>query len=551
MANSGAAIAGTDKSNAEAARRVPQLPRATTDEASSVDPVAALQIETNPEKLPWRRAALLGFVIVAWFLVNLTTNATRLLDFSPDLRVGAEAASSLARLFGALVLFLIPDDQSKPRLRWIAGGFIVLGIGGLVFGYLPPIVHRELSSNTAVYLSRYVWTVAGIRFLIGLIPRDPPPIAPRSLTVMLAATFGLVALVLWLPFHLPTMVHPSNLSEQAARHHLILEGLTPWHWVVSLVPFALALIAIAAIARGKSEVALGGRLLIAMILFAGAQLHDMPWPSAYGPVLTSSDVLELVFAGVVVVAGIIELHRVGDERAMLLAREQEYSRSLRDLAALKSDFTAMIAHELGNPLSAIRRYADLISRGHLEVEQREQALLAIQREAKLMTELVIDVQESARIERADFDVELRPCAIEQLIDDAAAYARTLPGEHQLTVVGTTGRVRADPDRIGQVLRNLLNNAAKYSRSGSRIELLAIPESGHIRIEVSDDGPGIDPDEIEQIFGKFKRGRGTSVSHGLGLGLYVARRIVIAHGGDLMVRRREGSGSIFAFSLERA
>ncbi|HEY6581654.1 MAG TPA: ATP-binding protein [Rubrobacter sp.] len=109
---------------------------------------------------------------------------------------------------------------------------------------------------------------------------------------------------------------------------------------------------------------------------------------------------------------------------------------------------------------------------------------------------------------------------------------------------------ADPERIGQVLRNLLSNAAKYSPEGTPIELRVIGKQGRVRLEVADRGPGIHPDDQRRIFEKFGRGRdreGHKIP-GVGLGLYLSRRIVRGHGSELTVQERPGGGSVFAFEL---
>jgi signal transduction histidine kinase len=112
-------------------------------------------------------------------------------------------------------------------------------------------------------------------------------------------------------------------------------------------------------------------------------------------------------------------------------------------------------------------------------------------------------------------------------------------------------VRADAERIGQVLRNLLSNAAKYAPDGAPIELRAHRRGDRLAIEVADRGPGVSRDEAELIFQKFTRGKGQHERGvaGAGLGLYVSRRIVRAHGaGDLVVQPNPGGGSIFSFQL---
>ncbi|MBA2277277.1 MAG: ATP-binding protein, partial [Chloroflexia bacterium] len=124
-----------------------------------------------------------------------------------------------------------------------------------------------------------------------------------------------------------------------------------------------------------------------------------------------------------------------------------------------------------------------------------------------------------------------------------------------TVVNTVDdtTVLADPVRIGQVLRNLLGNAVKYTPPGTPVELRARPADapGWVRVEVADQGDGIHPDDLDRIFDKFGRGRRSSSGWiaGTGLGLYLSRRIVYLHGSDLTVTTTTGAGATFGFDLE--
>jgi signal transduction histidine kinase len=246
------------------------------------------------------------------------------------------------------------------------------------------------------------------------------------------------------------------------------------------------------------------------------------------------------------------LCRIAAERTALLTAEQEQTKRLGELAVLKADFTAMVAHELGNPLAAIRGFADVLATRQLNPDQQVEALAVIQSEAKVLAELVGDVQAASSVERVDFTVQPRPVSLSLLIADASAFAKTLPADHPFTSSSPTlVTVRADSYRIGQVLRNLLKNAAKYTPAGTPIELRATVNGDRARIEVVDHGNGIHPNDLKRIFEKFGRGRDASGQKvpGVGLGLYLSRRIIHAHGSELEVKSTLGVGSTFSFDLE--
>src|SRR5215211_4848850 len=242
------------------------------------------------------------------------------------------------------------------------------------------------------------------------------------------------------------------------------------------------------------------------------------------------------------------------ERKLAEERLQEANRHLSELASLRADFTAMVAHEIGSPLAAIRGFLDVLATGELEPAEQTVILTKIRTETDRLSTLVGDVSSAGAIESGDFTLMPRQTPVEELLKDATRFAETLPGDHPVVVeIETKEQLWADRYRIGQVLRNLLSNAAKYSPDGAPIELRAMrgKTPGHVHIEVADHGQGVHLDDAERIFEKFGRGRDRSgrKAYGVGLGLYVSRRIVRAHGGELTLDPAPVGGSVFGFDLE--
>src|SRR5215208_1809577 len=475
-------------------------------------------------------AAVLVVSVVAWAATNLILGGEGFAELVSDKVVGGEeAASALARLFAALVLGLFLADAVGWRARWVAGGLVVLGLGHLIFGYLEPLIQEDPPElNESLYESFVTQTLACALFMIGLFPGRPSRFLVWGATVTPAALVAAYVLIFeflngesWMP-HLARIEEPEKTMDFATP----LGWLTQWHWALSALPLGLAAAAVAGAFWQSYRGLLRGWLLFAIVLLAGSVLHDYVWPSAYGgDILTTADALSLAFAVAVAIGGIAELRRVALERAALLANERERARRMDELNAMRSDFSAMIAHELETPIAAIRKLNEMLSAEGEDPATRGYATAATEGELDALTNLVRDVRAVAAVEREDFEVETHPLQLDELL----AYA----------------------ERVGQVMRNLLSNAAKYSPEGTPIELRAIGKDGRVSIEIADRGPGIHPEDLARIFEKFGRGRDwkSQTVSGAGLGLYLSQRIVRSHGSELTVQTRLGEGSVFGFDLE--
>jgi len=189
----------------------------------------------------------------------------------------------------------------------------------------------------------------------------------------------------------------------------------------------------------------------------------------------------------------------------------------------------------------------------LPPEPRMRELFAvISRQLRRMSAIVGDVLGAVQADSGAIVLRLERCDAEQLAHECIEIFETMaPGyRFELDVKGPT-HLRADPRRFEQVLNNLLSNAVKYSPSGSRVKLEISGEDDSLVVSVTDEGPGIPPDLRDQLFRPFSRGKtGHEEIPGVGLGLYVSRRIVEAHGGSIDVRSVLGEGSTFTLKLPR-
>lgn len=221
--------------------------------------------------------------------------------------------------------------------------------------------------------------------------------------------------------------------------------------------------------------------------------------------------------------------------ARLLAEREHASR-------LKDEFLAMLGHELRNPLAAISSSLSLLALKAIpEVDFERQV---IGRQAKHLTRLVDDLVDVARVAKGKIDLRIEDLALDKVVEAALESVHPLIAErqHVVTVDVSSGlAVRGDAERLQQVLSNILTNAAKYTERGGHIELRAAREGGSIRIRISDNGVGIEPELLPHIFEPFTQGRRAPdrAAGGLGIGLALVQALVRLHGGEVQV---ESGGS---------
>jgi signal transduction histidine kinase len=233
--------------------------------------------------------------------------------------------------------------------------------------------------------------------------------------------------------------------------------------------------------------------------------------------------------------------------------ERTTADELRRLSALRADFVSLVSHELRSPMAAVIGAARTLQERwrELTADQRQAFLELIGDETARLADLIGDVLDTSRIEAGTFSFTFSDVDLGELLREVVAAADLAQDEVRVTaeVNGTLPRIRGDRNRLHQIVQNLVDNAVKYSPAGAEVRVRAGTDDGHVRVEVSDMGPGIPVDDQKRIFEKF--GRATvegGTKPGTGLGLFIARSIAEAHGGSLEVDSAPARGSVFTLEL---
>ncbi|HEY0489444.1 MAG TPA: ATP-binding protein [Telluria sp.] len=247
---------------------------------------------------------------------------------------------------------------------------------------------------------------------------------------------------------------------------------------------------------------------------------------------------------------ISELARSLDEMAASLQRkdaQRDHSEAMLVAADRRKDeFLAMLAHELRNPLAPISAGAEILKRTATQDPSIAQAAVIIARQAEHMTRLIDDLLDVSRVNRGFIELQNETLVLGDIVHDAAEQVGPLIARKTqqlaLTLSPEACRVSGDRKRLVQVVANLLNNAAKYTRVGGRIEVVLTCTQGRATLSVIDNGIGMTPDLLDRAFDLFAQGERASdrSDGGLGLGLALVKKLVGLHGGTVTAHS-EGLG----------
>ena len=229
---------------------------------------------------------------------------------------------------------------------------------------------------------------------------------------------------------------------------------------------------------------------------------------------------------------------------------------LRKLEIMRSEFVANVTHELKTPLTSIRGYIELLKSGERDAETAQSFYELIEIEAERLQKLTDDLLQLSDIENGAAEPELTPVLIAETVRKVADTLRPEAESRRIalhTFVEEGLSVRANPRRLYQLIKNLMENAVKYNRDGGAVNLSAASERGVAVIRVHDTGIGIPPEHLDRIFERFYRvdkGRSRELG-GTGLGLSIVKHIVNLYGGDVRVDSEVGSGTTLTVRLPLA
>ncbi|MGH2487181.1 MAG: sensor histidine kinase, partial [Ktedonobacterales bacterium] len=249
------------------------------------------------------------------------------------------------------------------------------------------------------------------------------------------------------------------------------------------------------------------------------------------------------------------VHSVHGQLVSVVVNVRDVTRS-REFEELRNTFVSVVSHELQTPIAIIKGYSSTLARedAHWDAELLRARLKAIEEESDRLSHLVANLLYASRISAGGLKMERVELDLAEVTRSVARRFAARSPERDASVRFPSGLplVLADRERIEEVILNLLDNAAKYSARGQAIRVRGSVTESEVVVGVTDAGQGIPLREQERIFERFQRVDNTTArrTQGAGLGLYICKAIVEAHGGRIWVQSELGHGSTFSFSLPR-
>ena len=523
-------------------------------------------MEARPTDLRVARLSTLAVLaaMTTWTILIVVVPALHFSVHLPRSRVAIEITGTAVAVLAASLAYLSYSVSDSRSSLLIALAFVPLIANHVAFGLvIPP---EEIGTRHALYFWTTGRVMAAGLLLAGAVasgrterrPSSPARVfAARAFAVL--ALLGLVDALLWIERGLlprlstfPGTIDPATLTGPVPRIHPLVAGMEALGMTVLLAAAFLYLI--------RAQPGWESRWLPAsLVLAAFAHVHYMLFPTVYSDVISTGDLLRLGFSATLLAGLLWEIRRTyfserarAAELAEALDAERSRVEELERMDRARARLFGTLTHELMHPVAAIRTLTVAVLKrwDDLTDDRRREMLSVIDGETARLRELTERATVSTQVDAGTFRISPRPQAAGDLARQAVKVCEPAPITLDIAPDAEDAVVLADPPRVLQVFRNLLSNAVKYSPRGSPIELAGRRASGEVVFSIADRGPGIPPDQRTRLFQPFSRLEDGGPS-GSGLGLFVSRQIVEAHGGRIWVEDPPGDGSRFSFSLPLA
>lgn len=237
-----------------------------------------------------------------------------------------------------------------------------------------------------------------------------------------------------------------------------------------------------------------------------------------------------------------------DVTALVHAQEE-----LKEANAIKDRFLGMATHDLRSPLVSIRALSELIKDGKVDQSQFDEFVQTIHSTSQHMLDLLDDLLDLSTIESGQLDLRLKPTDVKDLLEQRLRVHDVRAANKDIVIkrgFNAVAEINADSQRLAQVIDNLISNAVKFSSPETEVTISLTQANGQLQVTVADQGQGIPSDEQERLFQPFERlsPEPTGGENSTGLGLFIVKQIVDAHGGDIAVDSRPGNGTSLTVSL---
>jgi signal transduction histidine kinase len=497
--------------------------------------------------------AVVAAVLTAALGLTFVVPSAQIAVDSPSARIAVEMLRLCAVGFAAVILGL-PYQQHRSVVRnAFVAALAVIAASSAAVGIVPRVVAEVAGVRWDPELGFYPWLAS--RYLAGLLfvsaGLEWPRLGLRSFVLV-----GLGALAV-IDGILITADLPTRLGLTAGE----VDTGMDLSWLVSLEIPPLLLFALGAWLAARLAVRSGAPLerWLALSLLVGVftQIQAIRQPELLDSTVTTTDLLRTLSTVSLLVGAALQVHQLSRNRAAVLRLQRkdlqerdDMVNTLSSYVAREEAFRSVVSHELATPVATIQAYAHVLRRSRDDQRWRA-ALDGLVNEAEQLQALIGRVDEMRELEGGDFSCTLRPVRALPLLRDLARFANALPGDHEVVVRAADLRINADPVRLGQALRNVVTNAIRYSPEGGQIEITGeAVDSDRYRIGLADEGVGIAAADGELLVSFAQRGDNVEGIAGSGIGLYVTRRIVDAHGGRLEIAPNEPVGTRVVIEVER-